>query len=99
MRYIVSVKLMVSFDVKEDKISEFLALLQNAKTALAGEPGCHDVEVLQSTEAPGRIMLVEVWDSQEIHDRYAEKMQQAGAMEHMATFLNAEQKAEFFLFK
>lgn len=91
-----SLKLIVTFNVKAEKVDTMLSLLQGAKTALGKEPGCHGVEVLQNVKEPCQILLVEVWDSQEIHDAYAEKMGQAGSMESLGDFLISEPISEFF---
>lgn len=91
-----SYKLIVNFEVREDKVDSMLSLLSVAKTTLMSEPGCDAVEVLQSVDTPNKILLVEVWDSKEIHDACAEKMRQAGSMNNMGEFLTAEPKSEFY---
>jgi len=53
----------VEFVVKAGGIDQFRDLiLANARTSLSEEPGCRRFDVLQSTDAPGRFLLYEIYD-------------------------------------
>ncbi|MEE2733576.1 putative quinol monooxygenase [Ketobacter sp.] len=91
-----SFQLLVQFPVKPDQVDGFLQLLQGAKSRIAAAEGCEGVEVLHSTENPGKVVLSEIWQSKELHDAYAEKMRASGSMNAMAEFLAGAPESEFF---
>ena len=53
----------VEFIIDPEHLAEFMPLmLNNARTSLAEEPGCHQFDVCASEEAPAHILLYEVYD-------------------------------------
>ncbi len=91
-----SIRLLVIFDAKPDQADTLVEALQAAKTELIKVPGCEAVEVLHGLDAPNTVMLSEIWESRDIHDRYAAQMAEAGSMDQLAPLLNAEPKTEFY---
>jgi len=69
------IRLFVHFDVKPEFVDQFIGLMQNAKTELIKVPGCEAVEVIQSLKNPNAITLSEIWQSKEIHDNHASKLE------------------------
>ncbi len=75
--------LLVEFDVKPESIDLFNELIDvNAKASVANEPGCYQFDVMRSTEDPYRILLYEVYQSE---NAFKEHM----TMAHTSTFLAA----------
>jgi quinol monooxygenase YgiN len=58
------------------------------KTVMANEPACHGIRVHEDPKSPQRLMIIEIWDSEEIFN--GPHMQTP----HMQSFLR---KAEGFL--
>jgi quinol monooxygenase YgiN len=57
--------------VKPEMVSEFEeALLLNARTSIAQDPGCLRFDVSQSYENPAVWVLHEIYDSKEAHARH-----------------------------
>jgi quinol monooxygenase YgiN len=75
--------LLVEFEVKPESIDRFNALIDiNANASVANEPGCYQFDVLRSAEDPCRVLLYEVYQSE---DAFKEHM----TMAHTGTFLAA----------
>lgn len=89
----------VQFNVKEEHVDAFVGMMNGAKQWISSADGCQDVELLLSTENPQKIILSEIWDTKEKHDAFAEKMQEQGSLDQLASFLNGQPESEFYLIK
>ncbi len=85
---------MVKFTVVEDQAETLVGILQGAKPILLSAPGCEAVEVLHSTDDPSRVVLSEIWQSREIHDRYAAATDTGSSK--LAPLLRREPEVEIF---
>lgn len=75
--------LIVDFQVKPEAIDTFNRLIDvNARASVAEEPGCRQFDVLRALDDPCRIVLYEVYDSE---DAFKAHM----GMAHTQTFLAA----------
>lgn len=75
--------LLVEFEVKPESLAEFLELVDaNARASVANEPGCFQFDVMQTMDDPHRVVLYEVYASEEA---FREHM----AMPHTQAFLGA----------
>lgn len=93
------IRLLVTFDVKSEHIDTFINAMQGAKLALGDVPGCLAVEVLQSADNANEVLLSEIWESRAIHDQYAAKMAESGAMSKLAPLLNGAPVETVFYIK
>ncbi|GAB3109740.1 antibiotic biosynthesis monooxygenase [Aestuariicella hydrocarbonica] len=91
-----SFKLLVTFNVLEEKTDLFFNIMLGAKSSIEDAEGCQGVEILQSKENPSKVILAEVWQSEAQHDSYAEKMKEVGSMESLAAFLVEPPQMEMF---
>ncbi|MCG8313507.1 MAG: antibiotic biosynthesis monooxygenase [Pseudomonadales bacterium] len=91
-----SYQMLVTFNVDGENIDRFLEIMQMAKSQIASAEGCDSVVLLHSTENPGKVMLSEAWQSKELHDAFAEKMQSAGSLDALARFLVGKPEPELF---
>ncbi len=94
-----SIRLTVQFKVKEGQADTFVGILQQAKSRIASAEGCEGVEVLLSSVDPNKVVLSEIWQNMELHDKYAEQMRAAGSMDQMAAFLDGAPESEAFEIK
>ena len=53
----------VHMHFRPEAIPEFLALFETHRNAIAGQPGCHAVHLIQSPDAPERMGTVSLWES------------------------------------
>ena len=94
-----SYQLLVEFNVKPEKLADFVEIMQGAKSAIAGAAGCNGVQVLVSEDQPNKIVLSEHWATKEQHEDYAEAMRASGAMDKMAEFLQELPVSKTFLIR
>lgn len=93
------IRLFVSFNVRPENIDLFIGVMQQGKAELLKVAGCRDVEIIQSTGDATKIILSEVWESKEIHDKYAAKMAESGAMDGLANLLQGAPEVSEFYFR
>jgi quinol monooxygenase YgiN len=75
--------LIVDFQVKPDRRAEFdERIAVNAKASVASEPGCRQFDVLRALDDPNRVLLYEVYDSEDAFKTHLEQP-------HTAAFLAA----------
>jgi autoinducer 2-degrading protein len=73
--------LVVDFQVKPEHLAKFNELIAvNAKASVGTEPGCRQFDVLRTLDDPCRVLLYEVYDSD---DAFKTHLEQA----HTKTFL------------
>jgi len=72
--------IVAEFEVRPDAIDAFLeAAVADASASLANEPGCRQFDVTRSADAPNRVLLYEVYDSEAAFDAHR-------AMPHLKAF-------------
>jgi quinol monooxygenase YgiN len=62
-----SVTRISEFQALDGKGERLRALLTAAVPAIRSSKGCHSCRLLQSQSDPGRILVIEVWDSVDAH--------------------------------
>lgn len=73
-----SVNVLITFHVREDRLASFTDLLQTVKASLPGVPGCQAVRVYNDLGDPLAFILVETWDSAQAHTRHLQGLQASG---------------------
>lgn len=94
-----SIQLVVRFKVKAEMVGAFLDILQTSKERIAGAAGCEGVDLLHSNDDPCVVVLSEKWQSMALHDEYAAKMRESGALNKLASFLMDQPAQEIFEIK
>lgn len=94
-----SIYLMVKFKVKEGLVKSFTEIMLGARAEILRAPGCEGVQVLQCMDGVNTVVLAETWATKEIHDEYAAKMAESGAMDKMVPFLDGSPETQFYLIK
>lgn len=84
-----SVNLVISFNVKEEKLQSFKDIMNDVKINLPKLDGCQAVRILNHLEDPLAFTLVETWDSREMHGIHVDKMISSGQwgviVEHLSS--------------
>jgi (4S)-4-hydroxy-5-phosphonooxypentane-2,3-dione isomerase len=61
--------ILVEFTIRPDAVTRFHALIvANATRSLADEPGCRQFDVLWFEDAPGRVVLYEIYDDDRAYE-------------------------------
>ncbi len=75
--------LLVEFDVDPSSLDAFMSLIDiNARASVADEPGCYQFDVMQTLDDPNKIVLYEVYASEQAFQAHM-------GMAHTQTFLAA----------
>lgn len=64
------IKRIVKLTFQKDKIEEFKEIFRVSKTKIIQSPGCHSVELLQSTKEPHIFFTYSIWTDEEFLNRY-----------------------------
>jgi quinol monooxygenase YgiN len=91
-----SIHLFVKFYAADQQADTLIRILQGAKSDLLKVPGCQSIEVLHSLDDSNAVVLSEIWQSKEIHDKYAAT---AGSLDSLFPLLKSEPKVEIFEIK
>ncbi|MFE8070288.1 antibiotic biosynthesis monooxygenase family protein [Marinobacteraceae bacterium S3BR75-40.1] len=91
-----SLRLVIHFEVKEDKLASFHTLMLRTRETLPQVEGCMGVEIFNSPEDPTRFMLIEAWESRLLHDRYFQYLERSGAWGHLISHLKTDPTSQYF---
>ncbi|WP_428643797.1 putative quinol monooxygenase [Roseibium sp.] len=91
-----AVKVVVQFKVREDSQAAFESIMRSVATDLPAVAGCTNVEVLQQSDDAGRFVLVETWDSREVHQSHVNGLVADGTWASLATHLAEDPVTGYF---
>lgn len=91
-----SLRLVIHFQVKNDKLASFHKLMMKTREMLPTVDGCMGVEIFNSPDDPCRFMLIEAWESRLLHDRYFEYLERSGAWGHLVSHLQTDPTSQYF---
>jgi quinol monooxygenase YgiN len=86
----------ITFNTKPEKNSDFLAILENVKSELPLVDGCNGVEIYSDNQNENVFTLVESWDSEELHKKHISGIVESGGWEAIASHLSEEPKSSYF---
>ena len=67
-----TVQLIISFNVKDEKLTEFEQLMQQVKSSLPRVVGCDAVHIYHSKADRRAFTLIETWQSEKAHRAHVE---------------------------
>ena len=91
-----SINVIVNFNVKNNKISEFKNILSSVKTELPQVEGCYSVEIFKNTDAIGLFTLVETWETKQLHKNHISKLIEEGTWDFISGHLTAEPTSSYY---
>lgn len=87
----------VSFEVKNEKVVEFTKILNSVKTDLPKVEGCLGVDVFKSSTVVNRFTLVEEWETKELHQIHLNKLSKDGTWNIIASHLSKDPESDYFI--
>ena len=84
-----SVHLVIRFEVKEDRLSDFMPIMQNVERDMASEAGFESARVLRDVDDPRVFTLIEKWSTRAHHEEHFDKIVASG---DWASILAMQQK-------
>lgn len=91
-----SVNLVISFKVKNEKLQSFKNIMNDVKENLPAVQGCQTVKILNHTDEPLQFTLVERWDSKEVHGSYVEELVSSGKWNFIADHLQEDPVSGYY---
>ena len=91
-----SVHLIVSFVVRQQRLASFRTLLDGVKRDLPKVPGCVAVRVFNQSDRQHIFVVVEHWQSQEHHRAHLEHLVHSGGWEHISSHLEAAPVSTYY---
>jgi quinol monooxygenase YgiN len=73
-----SINLVISFNVRENSLASFTAVMNAVKTTLPAVSGCRTVKIFNDINNPLAFTLVEEWDSVEVHAKHVQGLKDSG---------------------
>ncbi len=61
---------LVRMHFQPDKVDEFLALFDAARSTISAQPGCHGVQLLRQTDAAASFATWSVWEDAAVLEAY-----------------------------
>ncbi len=91
-----SVNLLISFKVKNEKLQSFKSIMKNVKENLPSVFGCQEVRILNNVENPLEFTLLERWTSKEIHRAYIDGLITSGKWAAIAEHLQQPPSSGYY---
>lgn len=91
-----SVNLIITFNVIEEHVPEFNDLMASVKRSLPEVDGCHGVRVYNDTGDPKVFVIVETWDSADVHGRHVQGLKDSGQWDGIAALLERDPVASYY---
>ncbi|ARU55685.1 MAG: antibiotic biosynthesis monooxygenase [Pseudomonadales bacterium] len=86
----------ITFNVKEDKLASFRQIMDDVKINLPSVEGCDTVTIYNDAEDPKVFTLVETWNSREAHKKHIDGVVASGTWETIAQHLQSDPVSSYF---
>lgn len=90
------VMLIITFEIKKEKLQSFMKIIQNVKQQLPQVDGCQDVNIMKIHDNPNTITFIETWESIEKHQNHIKKVVDSGDWEYIYSHLLKEPKSAYY---
>ncbi len=86
----------IKFKVKSEKLADFHHIMEGIKSELPEAKGCRGVIVHRNTEDASSYLVVETWESKELHEKYAEGLVSSGGWDNIVGHLQEAPIGDYF---
>lgn len=91
-----SISYIISFEVKQEQVPEFVEIMNSVKTDLPEVMGCNGVNIFNDIEYPHKYTLVESWNEKGSHEKHLKNLVDSGIWDTISTLLDAEPIGNYF---
>jgi len=91
-----SMNVIITFEVKEEKLSSFMEIMNDVKKNLPEVEGCNNVTVYNDTENSHIFTLVESWNSKDSHKKHIDAVVASGAWDSISQHLQGDPVSSYF---
>jgi quinol monooxygenase YgiN len=91
-----TVRLIITFNVREERLPAFEQLMQQIKSSLPQVAGCEGVSVYRGKTDRRVFTLVETWESESAHRAHIAKLTDSGDWDVVRTLLTADPVSGYY---
>ncbi len=91
------INVIVDFEVKKQKVIDFINILMNIKTGLPKVEGCTGVDVFKSALVDNKFTLVETWQSKVFHQAHLNRLSDDGTWDMLASHLSKDPVSNYYI--
>ena len=84
---IISVQAIVKFNIKKEKLEEFLKIMESLKVDLVKVEGCLSINIFQNSDEKEIITVLEYWESIQKHQEHIKTVVDSGGWEFISSLL------------
>ncbi len=85
-----AVTLIINFEASEAGLAEFSAIMDGVEGAMQTETGFVSAKVYRNVETPNKFVLVEVWETQALHEAHYAHINETGDWAHIKSLLTGD---------
>lgn len=90
------IKLIITFQIKEDRLLSFMKIIKEVKKSLPKVDGCKGVEIFQSNDNNQTITFIETWVNIEKHKKHIKLVIDSGDWKYISSHLISEPKSQYY---
>jgi quinol monooxygenase YgiN len=90
------VNVVITFNVKANKLESFKDIMNDVKTNLPTVDGCDSVQIFNDNENSAIFTLVEEWSSKELHKNHLNGVVESGGWNYISQHLTADPVSSYF---
>jgi quinol monooxygenase YgiN len=91
-----SIRVIVNFNVKSSKLTEFVDILNSVKTDLPKIKGCQGVNIFRNSSNSNMFTLVEKWETKDFHQVHLDKLSEDGTWELISQHLSEDPESGYY---
>lgn len=91
-----SCTIILELSVKPDQMATAKQFFRDILADTRAYDGCESVKVVEHSDAPGTLVLVEGWETRAKYETYFAWRQESGALDKLGPMLAAEPNLRFF---
>lgn len=86
----------VHFNVKENKLPDFIEVMQSVKSDLPKIEGCISVDIFRNRDNTNLFTLVETWETVQHHQKHIAKLLEDGSWDFISGLLSKEPESAYY---
>ena len=91
-----SIRVIVNFNVKSSKLTEFVGILNSVKADLPNIKGCQGVNIFRNSSNSKMFTLVEKWEKKDFHQAHLTKLSEDGTWEFISKHLSEDPETGYY---
>ena len=91
-----AVTLVINFNASEEGLAEFAGIMDGVSSAMQTEEGFVSAVAYQNVDDPHKYVLVEVWETKELHKEHFDRINASGDWAHINSLLKSAPEMGYY---